>query len=207
MLSLSTMRTFILSLVLDCSLSAFAQTATDPNLGTRLVRDNSTGAFTLSWWSRSGDNYLVEWSHDLVTWDYVPIPAIDLTLPPGPDGVQAMAVVSPTMPLFLRIDHFDPDHVAGVDDKDGDGLPDKWEQFYFGVLSQDGSGDANHDGLLDRDAFRYGLDPRGEDESGNPAMVEQFEYDPRGWLIGYAAPQGASADYSLDDEGNLLGAY
>jgi autotransporter-associated beta strand protein len=34
-------------------------------------------------------------------------------------------------------------------DSDGDGVADNWERFYFGDLSQDGSGDADGDGLSD----------------------------------------------------------
>ncbi len=44
-------------------------------------------------------------------------------------------------------------------DDDDDGMPDFWEEKYFGDLSQNGSGDFDQDGLADLDEFYQGTDP------------------------------------------------
>ncbi|WPD24404.1 MAG: right-handed parallel beta-helix repeat-containing protein [Candidatus Electrothrix scaldis] len=44
-------------------------------------------------------------------------------------------------------------------DDDDDGMPDIWEEKYFGDLSQDGNGDFDQDGLADLDEFYQGTDP------------------------------------------------
>jgi hypothetical protein len=44
-------------------------------------------------------------------------------------------------------------------DSDGDGLPDSWELTWFGTLERDGYGDADGDGVLDRDEFFAGTNP------------------------------------------------
>jgi hypothetical protein len=44
-------------------------------------------------------------------------------------------------------------------DADADGLPDAWEQAYFGTLSRDGTGDFDADGLSDRQEFLAGTNP------------------------------------------------
>lgn len=88
-------------------------------------------------------------------------------------------------------------------DSDGDGLPDDWEILHFGNLSRDGSDDWNGDGLLDRDAFRYGLDPKGADESEVTGQFDSFHYDERDWLDGFSLTGSASFSFGLDDEGNI----
>ena len=53
--------------------------------------------------------------------------------------------------------------VAQATDTDGDGLPDSWEQQYFGDLSRDGSGDFEGDGIINADEFSYGFNPSIDD--------------------------------------------
>ena len=53
---------------------------------------------------------------------------------------------------------YDPRYKA---DTDGDGLPDEWERAQFGNLTAtDGSGDADGDGITDRDEFQHGSNPK-----------------------------------------------
>ena len=52
-------------------------------------------------------------------------------------------------------------------DEDNDGMPDFWEQQYFGDLSRDGSGDFDQDGLADLDEFYQGTDPTNADSDAD----------------------------------------
>jgi hypothetical protein len=54
-------------------------------------------------------------------------------------------------------------------DSDGDGLLDAWELENFGNLDRDGSGDADSDGLSDREEYVLGSDPN-DAASGLPAL-------------------------------------
>jgi|GEM_PF-6045813 len=44
-------------------------------------------------------------------------------------------------------------------DSDKDGIPDLWEAVYLGNTNQDGTGDADGDGIRDIDEYRNGTDP------------------------------------------------
>jgi hypothetical protein len=102
-----------------------------------------------------------------------------------------------------RVFSFSFASVLAAGDSDGDGLLDSWEMANFGNLTRDGSGDWNADGLLDRDAFRFGLDPKGGDESQVAGKFDVFSYDARGWLNGTTITGGTSVSYTLDKEGNI----
>lgn len=113
-----------------------------------------------------------------------------------------------TVRVAAGVDFISVDSVAvanATEDTDGDGIPDQWEASYFGHLRNNGSGDANGDGLLDRDAWRFGLNPTGADPTQQPAELDSFGYDVRGWLNS-VTPRGsasASATFILDEEGNV----
>lgn len=195
------MKKSLLGLALLLTATLHAQTATDTNLGSKLTVDSSTTppTFTFSWWGKSGFNYLVETNPDLLSaWTFLP----DFN-PSGADDVLGVQFNTDADRYFVRAIQFDPDDVPPSMDSDGDGLPDKWELYYFGDLSRDGSGDWNNDGLLDRDAFRYGLNPKGDDESEVAGKFDTFNYDDRGWLDGLSLTGSASVSFGLDDEGNI----
>ena len=85
-------------------------------------------------------------------------------------------------------------------DPDGpDGLPDYWEQFHFGNLNQDGTGDSDGDGISNREEFELSLDPNASEEGA--AFV--YLYDELGQLI-KANSDTVTINYILDAEGNIL---
>jgi len=53
--------------------------------------------------------------------------------------------------------------VAALADSDNDGLPDSWENTYFGNLSQTASGDPDNDGLTNAQEFASGTNPNNAD--------------------------------------------
>jgi hypothetical protein len=59
-------------------------------------------------------------------------------------------------------------------DSDGDGLDDNWENAIFGDLAQDGSGDADSDGLTDFAELELSTNPLGEDSDGD-GLADGFE--------------------------------
>jgi len=179
-----------------------AQTATDANLGSKLTVDGSTSpsTYTFSWWGTSERYYLVMSSPDLMTWAFLPN-----FNPTGADAVLSVQFTTTADKYFFRALQFDPNDISGMADTDGDGLPDQWELYYFGDLSRDGSGDWNGDGILDRDAFRFGLNPKGGDDSQVAGQSDVFNYDARGWLNGITLTGGTARTLSLDNEGNIQG--
>ncbi|MEO1575132.1 MAG: thrombospondin type 3 repeat-containing protein, partial [Pseudomonadota bacterium] len=53
------------------------------------------------------------------------------------------------------------------DDSDSDGMPDVWERQFFGDLENNGLGDSDGDGLIDRDEYANGTDPFNPDTDGD----------------------------------------
>jgi hypothetical protein len=139
--------------------SAFSQTATDLNEGSRLVSLGNNN-YQFNWWARAGVYYLVDVSPDLLTWSYT-------------DAVFAgQGGVSPDVQflnytgdrLFVRL-NTDPFNT----DADGDGIPDGWEVLYG--LNPRGSGDAasdaDGDGISNLAEYQQNLDLSKMD---NPAV-------------------------------------
>ena len=78
---------------------------------------------------------------------------------------------------------------------DGDALPDEWEVAHFGGLGQDGSGDADGDGLSDFDEFRLGTDPMSVDSDGD-GMPDLWEAE-----HGLDPAEASDADGDPDEDG------
>jgi hypothetical protein len=58
----------------------------------------------------------------------------------------------------VYIFHTDPNNASNMD-YDGDGLPDVWENYFFGNLNQNGAGDWDGDGISNAEALRLAKDP------------------------------------------------
>ena len=80
-------------------------------------------------------------------------PVIGVENGDGTQGKAWTAGVSNGMALLISVP-------SGAADADHDGLPDAWENFYFGANSAyNGASDPDHDGVSNHDEFRAGTDP------------------------------------------------
>jgi hypothetical protein len=123
--------------------AASAQTAADPNEGSRLTLDSGTGGYDFSWWGKAGRTYFIQQTDDLLTpWVYLPL------IESGANDVLSWGFTSTADKFFVRLRYsdiatsdpfnadFDGDKVSnyaelwnGTDplvsvDSDSDGLPD-----------------------------------------------------------------------------------
>ncbi|MDD5262890.1 MAG: hypothetical protein PHD76_13680, partial [Methylacidiphilales bacterium] len=103
-----------------------AQSPNDPNEGTTLTPDSSSGTYLFSWWGHAGRTYFIQQSEDLQTWSYVPI------IETGADQTIQWGFSSSADKLFLRVKYTD---VATSDpfndDFDGDGVSN-WDELQQG---------------------------------------------------------------------------
>ncbi len=105
---------------------AQAQDAGDPNEGTTLTPDGSSGTYLFSWWGRAGRSYFIQQSEDLQTWSYVPI------IETGADQTIQWGFSSSTDKLFLRLKYTDVSTSDPFnDDFDGDGVSN-WDELQQG---------------------------------------------------------------------------
>jgi hypothetical protein len=85
-------------------------------------------------------------------------------------------------------------------DADEDGLPDWWEHWFFDGLEQDGDGDFDGDGILNRFELAFETDPTADQGASDP-LAALYEYDELGRLISVSGP--VELTFTLDEEGNL----
>lgn len=174
--------------------------ADSQNLDQAVWMDSSTipPTFHYTWWGTSGMHYLVEVSADLLAWTFLP----DYN-PSGTDATLGIefTVDTQTTRQFARVWQFDPTDTSGIADTDGDGLPDKWELYYFGNLDRDGMGDFDADGLSDLFEFQGGGHPKISPVTA-PTDRANIGYDSAGRLETVSIPWSMS--FSFDDEGSIL---
>lgn len=142
------MKRLLLSLLcfLSIAVPGIAQSPTDLNEGFRVGHSTSTGAFTLSWWGRTGRNYFVQQTDDLHVWNYLPI------METGADEVIQWGFTTNAIKSFFRLQF----------DLDQDGLPDSWENTYYGSnhgLMDPNALSARGDGLTNLQTCFLGLNP------------------------------------------------
>lgn len=85
-------------------------------------------------------------------------------------------------------------------DTDGDGLPDNWEQQYFGGLGQNANQDFDHDGMTNLDEYKAGTNPA--DPNSRFAFIRVERHPASGLVVQWASVQGES--YQLQRSGDLL---
>ena len=174
----------LISFVAICTTTA--QTASDPNEGSRLTYDSALGSYGFSWWGQPGRTYFIQHSDDLSAWEYLPL------IESGTDTTLAWGFTSTTDRFFLRLRRsdiptadpftadFDGDHIGnwaellqGTDplsavDTDGSDLPDDWEQFYFGHLGVDPNAPSPGDSsMTNLHKFLKDLNPNTDDTDGD----------------------------------------
>jgi hypothetical protein len=88
-----------------------------------------------------------------------------------------------------------------LDDTDQDGLPDYWETFYFGDLSQSANDDFDADGIKNAYEWQVRTNPT-IDETTQVFSRDSFTYDNRGWLNGFHFMNSFSTSLMHDAEGN-----
>lgn len=175
-------------------LTALAQSASDPNEGSKLV-SLGNNAYRFTWWARAGVYYLLEVSPDLVNWAYVDLGGV----------VQGNGGLSPFINfnnvtgdrLFVRL-NTDPFNT----DTDGDKMSDGWEILYGmnARLADDPTLNPDGDEYTNLEESALGLDPH-FDEYGNGQRTQIYTYDNASRITNVSSNRGESFIY--DDEGNL----
>jgi pectin methylesterase-like acyl-CoA thioesterase len=93
----------------------------------------------------AGNYHLLNWSPCIDAGD----PASDYSGEPSPDGGR----------VDLGAYGNTAEATSASGDGDGDGLPDSWEQHWFGNLAESGNSDPDGDRIVNATEFRYAWDP------------------------------------------------
>lgn len=119
------------------------------NAGLTLSQDNSTEAFQLTWWGIDQHFYFVEYSEDLIEWNFLPIFAV------GEDAALGWGFTLNADKMFFRAIYTnDSDSELMQSDLDGDGLT-VYQEYLIG--SDPFNPDTAGDGIFDGIAYKLGL--------------------------------------------------
>ncbi len=141
------------------SCGALAQGPGELNAGSQVTDTGTSGAYTLSWWGVAGDTYLIETSDDLVNWSYLPV------VESGSNAVIEWGFTSNASNLFLKLEYITVPAVSlsGTltgPDNNGNGLPDDWELFHYGILGVNPDALAPlENGLTNLQCYQLGINP------------------------------------------------
>ncbi len=179
----------------------------------------SGGVWIAEWLGISQRSYFSQSSHNLETWQYIPV--IEFS-----EGLKSMPLQANGAPRFFfrlrftdapttdpEIEDFDSDQIGSLAelligrdplvaepfvDTDGDGIEDAIEMHWFGDLtSMSATGDWDGDGIPDLIEAQAGSDPKINQSASNAAR-SNYQYDPLGRLT-----NADGVAYQFDIEGNL----
>lgn len=127
------------SVVLAQATFLHAQQPDDVNEGSRIIHSGPS-LYQLSWWGRSGKQYLIQQSDDLVNWSYFPIGIF------GQNGIASLNLQTNALSGYFRLEIADFASIGfspNANDFDGDGIPN-WLEVAMGtnpfVADTDGDG-------------------------------------------------------------------
>lgn len=129
------------------------------------------GTFAADWQGVEGRTYFMQWSLDLVTWQYAPV--IDFG-----DGMHSLGIDSSTDKAFYRLHYGDYPEITSLDearnaDFDGDGLSNIFEvTFGYDPFNSGGDNalDPDADGMSNSTENTKSLNPMRKD---NPKLLLQ----------------------------------
>ncbi len=200
------LRTFLGFIALALAIqNCLAQTASEPNEGSRLTRDSATGVYSFLWWGVNGRTYFVQQSENLADWTYLPV------IESGSGQSIQWGLSSSADRSFMRLRYsdlatadpfaadFDGDKVSNYEEllqgtdplswQDGDathppnGLPDDWELHFFGTSGVDPSADRDGDGLTNLHEFQQGSDPNNFFNGHVPLLAKISGDNQNGYVV------------------------
>lgn len=195
--------------------------------------EGASSTWNADWSGVTMRTYFLQWSLDLVSWNYAPLVEFGTGLKSSGINTQGeekffvrLHYVDDTgvttlqqardadfdndgIPNYYEVENLftnplDKNSAGG--DSNSNGLPDGWELFHFGGLNiANPNASLQPDGLTNKDKAELGLNPNTDYSAANASQPASYAYDPVGRLTGVTSPVGAG-DYTPDEEGNLLNA-
>lgn len=173
----------------------------------------ASGTWNLDWTGVAGRTYFIQYSVDLVNWQYFPVMEFG-------EGTKSFGFTSSTDKFFVRLKYADVPGIENLQqakdaDFDGDGVPNFAEITTLGTdplkKSTNGSGfadgaqDFDGDGISNAVEIALGLDPGTSNTTPASGTAEvTYSYDDVNRLTGVTSPVSTKT-YQLDEEGNIQG--